>query len=350
MRQRVLERIRDDGPLGFDAYMELCLYDPEAGFFSSDAVRSGADGDFVTSPEVSPWFGRLIGRWAADQFPHGTSTLLEVGGGSGALLEALVAESGDAFGEIAAVEVSPSARRSVGERVPRTRLVADIRELPVDVPVVVVANELLDNLPVRLVERISSGWNELLVGETDGELGFVSAPADSELSAWCDRRLGAVRDGVVLSAQMEAERWLTMLLSHFSSARILIVDYADTTSHLEARPRKDIVRTFAGQRTGHDLFADPGATDITVEVNIDVVVSIVQELGSSIAVTDQRAFLAGLGADEANERLMADSHEHARAGDVMGQLVAASEATGLRALLDPSGLGGFTVWCISAQR
>ncbi|MGI9642899.1 MAG: SAM-dependent methyltransferase, partial [Acidimicrobiia bacterium] len=275
---------------------------------------------------------------------------LEVGGGSGALLEALVAESGDAFGEITAVEMSPGARRSIGERVPRTRLVADIRELPAEVPVVVVANELLDNLPARLVERTPSGWNELLVGETDGELGFVSAPADSDLSTWCDRRMGAVRDGAVLSAQIEVEHWLTKLLSHFSSARILIVDYADATSHLAARTRQDIVRTFASQRTGHDLFADPGATDITVEVNIDVVASIVQELGSSVAMTDQRAFLAGLGAHEVTERLMADSHEHARAGDVMGQLVAVSEATGLRALLDPSGLGGFTVWCISAQR
>ncbi|MGI9529816.1 MAG: SAM-dependent methyltransferase [Acidimicrobiia bacterium] len=348
MRQRVLEGIREDGPIGFDTYMALCLYDPDAGFFASDTVRAGTDGDFVTSPEVSPWFGRLIGRWAAEQFPQGTATLLEVGGGTGALLEALVVESGDAFGEIAAVELSPGARRSIGERVPRSRLFADVAELPADVPVVVVVNELLDNLPTRLVERTAGGWNELLVGESDGALGFVSAPADSELSAWCDRRLGSVHNGAVLAAQIEVEQWLTKLLGHFSSARVLVIDYADSTSRLAERPRQDIVRTFARQRSGHDLFAEPGSTDITLEVNSDVVVSAIEDLGASVTVTDQRTFLTCLGADEAIESLVEVSHERARSGDVMGQLVAASEAKGLRALLDPSGLGGFAVISISS--
>lgn len=334
--------------MGFDTFMELCLYDPEGGFFTSDIVRSGTDGDFVTSPEVSLWFGRLIGRWAADQFPQGTSAFLEVGGGTGGLLEALVAESGDSFGEIAAVETSASARRAIGERVPRANIIADVDELSPDVPVVIVANELLDNLPTRLVERTAGGWNELLVGESEGALGFVSAPADSELSAWCDRRLGTVDDDAVLAAQIAVEQWLTMLLSHFSSARVLIIDYADSTSHLAARPREDIVRTFARQRSGHNLFANPGSTDITVEVNVDLVVSIVQDLGASVSVADQRSFLAGLGAEEAMASLVEVSHERARSGDVMGQLVAASEATGLRALLDPAGLGEFTVFSISS--
>lgn len=332
----------------FDRFMELCLYDPDGGFFAAGVVRSGMDADFVTSPEVSPWFGRLIGRWAADQYREGPSALLEIGGGTGALLEPLVDEVGDTFDEIAAVEVSGSARRSIKERVPVARIITDVGELPRETPTVVVVNELLDNLPSRLVERTATGWCEMRVGESSSVLEVESVPADPELSAWCDKRLGTVPEGAVLAAQIEIESWLSGLLDHFDSLRVLLIDYADSTSHLARRPREDIVRTFAGQRSGRDGLAEPGSTDITVEVNADVVVSVAEELGAGVSLTDQRTFLTRLGARDGVDRLVELSHELARTGDVMAQLVAKSEATGIRALIDRSGLGGFTVFSISS--
>ena len=75
----------------FDSFMEMSLYDPDDGFFAAGAVRPGEHADFVTSPEVSPWFGRLIGRWVREGWsedPDGlaAATLVEIGGGSGSLL------------------------------------------------------------------------------------------------------------------------------------------------------------------------------------------------------------------------------------------------------------------------
>jgi len=332
----------------FDAFMELCLYDPDGGFFSAGAVRPGTDADFVTSPEVSPWFGRLIGRWAAEQSRGGPATLLEIGGGSGSLLEPLVHEVGDAFEEIVAVEASGSARRAIADRVPIVRIVDAISDVPSEVRAVVVANEVLDNIPARLVERSSDGWSELRVGESAGGLALQTIDADAGLSAWCDTWLGVVPEGAVLTAQMGVETWLRVLLEHFAATRILIIDYAATTERLVHRRRSDIVRGFARQRTGHDVLASPGATDITVDVNADVVVAVAEALGATVSVTDQRSFLTELGAVDVLDGLAELSHERARAGDVMGQLVARSDATNLRAVCDPVGLGGFSVFRISS--
>ena len=93
MKDRILERIHRDGPMRFDTYMELSLYDAEDGFFSAGGLRPGVEGDFVTSPEVSPWFGRLLGSWASTALPDSDPLFIEVGAGSGSLVAAAVDSS-----------------------------------------------------------------------------------------------------------------------------------------------------------------------------------------------------------------------------------------------------------------
>lgn len=336
----------------FDLFMELSLYDPDSGFFSAGAVRPGSDADFVTSPEVSPWFGRLLGRWVTGQCQGldggARPILVEVGGGSGSLLQPLVEEAGRGVESVFAVELSESARRSIADRVPAASLVPSVADAPGDRCAVVVVNEMLDNLPARLVQRTENGWKELRVGEEDGALVLVSVEAGPDISSWSDRRLGVVPQGAILAVQIRVDQWMQDLLTHFHSAEVLIIDYAAETSELAERRRADVVRSFARQQAGHDFLLNPGSTDVTVDVNTDVVVAIAKELGATVSVTDQRSFLMELGAGQVLEDLIELGHERARKGDVMGQLVVKSEATGLRALLDSSGLGSFTVFRISS--
>lgn len=331
----------------FDEFMDRCLYDLEDGFFGSGDLRSNSDGDFVTSPEVSPWFGSLLGRWAVDQTLPGESVLIEVGSGSGSLLEPLLAVVGDTFSDVFAVEVSPAARRALKGRVPGVTVVTRIPDSASESHAVVIVNEVLDNLPVRLVERINSRWTELLVEAQDEMLGLVRVDADDELSLWCDRNLWGVAEGTLLTAQIRAEQWLRDLLTRFDSIALCLIDYAATTDELTSRPRSEVVRTFRRQQAGFDLLGQPGLTDLTVEVNVDVIRSVVIGTGASVNVTDQREFLEALGAPDVLRDLKERELARARSGDVMGQLTARSEATGLRAILDSSGLGGFSVFVVT---
>lgn len=338
LKNRILERIERHGPLSFEAYMEMCLYDPDDGYFAAGDVRPGTGADFVTSPEVSPWFGRLIGRWAEPLLTD-ESVLVEVGAGSGSLLVPLLDEM-QAVPLVYAVERSAAARETLAEAVPTASILRDIDDLVLAPHAVVIMNEVLDNVPCRLVERLEDGsWVEQRVSERDGSLTMGPHPIGSALREWCDRYLGE-GEPALLTAQTAAMSLLDRLMREYDSVSFCIADYGASTEELSTRPREDVVRTFRGQRTGFSFLEAPGTTDITVEVNTDVVLASLPDGADTRA---QRDFLLGFGADEAIAGLKDLSHQMARDGDVMGQLQARSDATGLRALLDADGLGGFPV-------
>ena len=146
LKDRILERIRTNGPISFEAYMEACLYDPEHGFFSAGDLRPGTGGDFITSPEVSPWFGRLIGRWAKPLI-RDDSIVVEIGAGRGSLLAPMIDEAGVDTRRVYAVERSAASRDALGVLLPDGNVVDHIEALPAAGHAIVVLNEVLDNVP-----------------------------------------------------------------------------------------------------------------------------------------------------------------------------------------------------------
>ncbi len=347
MKPRLIDLIGRNGAIPFDKFMEMCLYDPEAGFFASGAVRPGEHGDFVTSPEVSPWFGRFLGRWAIGTAPSDGAILVEIGSGSGSLLEPLVDEAGERFSEVFAVEVSEAARVAITERVPSATVVPSVGDLPHDRQAVVIANEVLDNMPSRLVERTADGWVEIKVGESEGALSFVSEQADQSLSRWCDARLGWVPPGHLLVAQQRFLPWMEELTATLASFSACVVDYSGSTRELGERDREATVRSYRSQRSGLDYLSHPGETDITLDVNADVLAAASHEAGIEMRTVDQRTFLSDHGAVDALSDLSDAQIEYASGGDVMAQLASRSESVGVSALLDSKGLGGFSVFLMS---
>jgi SAM-dependent MidA family methyltransferase len=319
--------------------METCLYDPIDGFFTAGRLRPGERGDFVTSPEVSPLFGSLIGAWAGSVARDGWA-LIEVGSGSGNLLSAMheAVPSLDPW----AVERSDAARAATSALVPDAVVVDSVADV-LATHAVVVMNEVLDNAPAALVRRRGERYLEVAVGVEGEALVLTEVEARSAVVSWAERFLQDLAEGRLASVQIGAWQLLTDILERFDGVALCVIDYGGGSAMLTAQPEEHVVRTYRHQRTGFDFLAEPGDTDITVDVNVDAVVELGTVFGAKVAAMTQREFLLQVGARTLLDTLTDTEHEAARSGDVMTQLKTRSESVGLRALLDPAGFGTFKV-------
>ena len=152
---RIVSMIRAGGPMPFERFMEVSLYEPE-GFFGGETLRSEKGGDFLTSPEVSPLLGETLAAYVAHERERIGGPFqvvdvdVDVGAGSGSLLRPLL----DAVHvDVSAVEASPAARQALRQFLPDNHVLTD---LPESIRGVIVANELIDNLPMALALRLSS--------------------------------------------------------------------------------------------------------------------------------------------------------------------------------------------------
>jgi SAM-dependent MidA family methyltransferase len=195
---------------------------------------------------------------------------------------------------------------------------------------VVLANELLDNLPVRLLERADDGWLEVWVAAEGSRLVEVLLPA-GDVAFAADAEVGAR-----IAWQRHAVRWVSDALE--VAERVVVIDYATTTDAMARRPWREWLRTYRGHAGGGDPLSDLGLQDVTCEVAIDQL-AVVREPQT---VETQAAFLHALGLDE----LVIEGRAAWEAGAATGGLEAIrgrSRVGEAEALTDASGLGGFTV-------
>jgi len=343
MRARIIARIESAGPMPFDEYMEMCLYDPDDGFFAAGPVRSGKKGDFVTSPEISWAFGVPVGEWVDANVPSTNAVLVEVGAGSGSL-----------FGEVAdlwfagdhgvfAIERSAAARRLLAKRYPDAAVVESLDEIPSGNGAVIVANEVLDNMPAALAKSTDDGWVEIAVGHEADELSLVEIPARDDVARWCDETFGDVHSGTTVSAQLAVAAWIDRVLDHFGTVTMCLIDYGGTSEELTAKHPSSIVRTYRSHQDSVDWLQHPGESDITVDVNITGVLKAIARAGRRARLMNQRDFCLGYGLGELIEDTAYREQLSASTGAIMDQLENRSERLDMEALIDPTGLGAFKV-------
>ncbi len=375
--------------------MAACLYDPEGGFFAAGPLRSTKDGDFLTSPEVSPWFGRMLARFVAAEQTRTAATpfaVVEAGAGSGSLLRSLIERlspsppripppegevtsaqpmtegvkpqaltsrdpesaqpmtegvkpvaSPEQRYEFDAVEASPAARASLADLLGSDRVHESLDDLPERFDGVIIANELLDNLPVALAIRSGGGWIERWVGATEDRFGFVTAEARADVVAWCEAYAGTVPEGGMVEVQLAAADWVRVALDRLDRGALVIIDYGGTAEELEPRRTQGTLRTYRSHHLGPDPLVEPGATDVTVDVNFTAVAAVAQEAGATVSLNRQDDFLEIFGLRDVVSDLRHQERDLARSGDAMQRLVVRSEATDAETLLHPRGLGDFRV-------
>jgi NADH dehydrogenase [ubiquinone] 1 alpha subcomplex assembly factor 7 len=207
LAEKIARRIRAEGPLTFAAYMAMALHDPVAGYYATrDPI--GADGDFTTAPEISQVFGELIGLWCAALWQEigrpDPVILAELGPGRGVLMSDFLraAASLPEFRRalrLYLVEASPVLRGEQEKRLGQAQPVWVTRaeDLPIG-PMLLVANEFLDALPIRQFVRGIRHWSERMVSlDPEDQLVFVDGPESPAATLFVPATLRHSRPGSV---------------------------------------------------------------------------------------------------------------------------------------------------------
>lgn len=333
-----------NGPISVSAFIDLALYSEPGGFYTDEGSAGRSGRDFITSPEVGPLFGQLIGRWLDRQWDAlgrpVAFNVVEVGAGPGTLARTIAAGQP----ECSRAMQYHAVERSAAQRGRHPGGIASYSELseldPAGGPSVLIANELFDNVAFDLLERTATGWAEVRIapGEDSG-WREVLAPASAETVASAERLVPEAKVGARVPDQRRAAALLGSMRSQLEPQASLIIDYAvATTAELASRPQEQWLRTYAHQQRGDHFLQRPGEQDITVDVCLD---QLLDGAPASIIAT-QADFLKDLGIDELVAEGDAIWAERAAIGD-LAAVKARSRRREAEALCESTGLGRFTV-------
>lgn len=304
----LLERIEREGPLTFAAFMEMCLYHPEHGYYTAHIAESRKR-DYFTSPDVGPLFGRLLGgqlRELWELLGHPARfDLVECGAGRGRLAGDILewaAEHAPTFLtalRVTLVETSGPLRQQAakdlqvyGEQV---RCVADLPQE--QIIGCVLSNELVDALPVHRVVQRAEGLREIYVAARDGALreaeGELSTPA---LSHYLERYGVLLGVDQLAEVNLRALTWLEQVARALDRGFVVTIDYGYPARELygAGHPRGTLL-AFSGHRAQEEWLARPGEQDLTAHVNFTALEKHGRELGLEIlGFTTQTQFLLAL--------------------------------------------------------
>lgn len=314
LRQIIGEEIRKQGPLTFARFMELCLYHPEFGYYTSGRGWQGRGGDYYTAPTVHPLFGKLLGRQIAQMWwvmGGGSFSLWEMGGGEGYLgkdiLDYLQREVPDLYGvlDYHMVEVSPAnLERQRRHLAPHKGKVSwhepqGLGELEVEG--CFLANELVDAFPVHRVVMQDGRLKEIYVdaGE-EGLREVLGDPSTPELTGYF-RRLGiTLVEGQRGEVNLAALRWIKGVAQGLEKGFVLTIDYGYLAEELYSPWRTEgTLLCYRGHRVSEDPYIDLGLQDMTAHVDFTSLIQWGERYGLSFTgLVPQYRFLLALGALE----------------------------------------------------
>lgn len=349
-------RIRREGPLTFAEFMAEALYHPTLGRYSRASPPMGPEGDYITSPEVDPAFGRLLSRCVAEMAERAGGdafTIVEMGPGRGSmcrdLLRGFAEEAGGLFERLryVLVEESGPLRREQRSRLEGAGLLDRVswlawRDLLKLGPITgcLLANEFLDALPIHLVELSEGRLREIYVElDEKGDLRETAGePSCEEIARYFDRLGVTLAEGQRAEVNLEAMRWIAEAGTLLKSGYAIIIDYGHEAKELFSE------RHFAGTLVGYrrhqlvvDPLAEPGGQDLTSHVDLTSLAREGLRAGfDAWTLTSQRLLLIAMGLAE---MIAGQAFDGAAPGADIDEGERLRRRFALHALMSPSGMG-----------
>jgi SAM-dependent MidA family methyltransferase len=339
LRKKIEQEIRERGPIPFSRYMEMCLYDPELGYYSRHAEQFGKSGDFYTSSDVHAVFGRLLARqfeemWRVLGSPENI-VVKEFGPGRGLFAQDALDWSEKKFPEFFRAlcyvldERSPALQQRVTGTLRRhvDSGKALLSSAEVSAPTIIFANEFFDALPVDVL----SSEGSLRVDARDGRFLETWAPASSEELEFLDRYSIHPEPGERIEVSLQSQALMNAAAADLQLGFAVVIDYGYAREEQLAGRHRGTLKAIRQHSVSANPYEAPGEQDITADVNFTALAAAAEKHGMRTQkLVTQSQFLLGIG--EANE--FADAFEDCRLPQERAKV-----ALQLKHLVTPAGMG-----------
>ncbi|VAW92426.1 SAM-dependent methyltransferase, MidA [hydrothermal vent metagenome] len=314
VKQCVVDKITAVGNLPFTDYMQTVLYEPGLGYYSAGSIKLGAEGDFITAPEISALFSQSLAQAiipALDVIDH--ACILEVGAGSGKMAADMLPHL-DSLNSLPSryyiLELSADLRlrqqQYIKEKVPALYdRVCWLDELPTQLNAVVIANELLDAMPVVRFKKEQQGISLEYVTVVDNKFHsqFIQDESDVLYQRASARVAQMESDGLVLELgyiseiNFNAEDWLSSVADRLEQGVIVLIDYGyPQHEYYHAERNEGTLNCFYRHRQHSNPFIYPGLQDLTAHINFTALADCAIKNKLNVkGYTSQSNFLLGAG-------------------------------------------------------
>ncbi len=347
LRERIADEIRREGPIPFSRYMELCLYEPELGYYSQAREQFGKAGDFYTSSDVHAVFGRLLARqfeemWRTLDSPERID-LIELGPGRGLFASDVLDWSAKQFPEFsralryALVEQSAHLREQLMGRLSE-HISAGLAQIFESIEsassqagedIVVFGNEFFDALPVEVVDHRGS----VRVGFEDGRFVERFVPPSAAENEFLDHYSIHPEEGERVEAPLTSLVVMDRIAGLFRGRRgfAVLIDYGYTRQEQLAGRHRDTIMAYRRHTASRSPYDAPGEQDITAHVNFTALRARGVERGlDALALVTQSQFLIGIG----EQTQFADAFQDCKLPQERAKV-----ALQLKHLIAPGGMG-----------
>ena len=311
--------------------MEECLYS-DFGFFNTTKVRSNKEGDFLTSPEVSDYFGYFISNFV--KVNNIDKNLLEIGAGTGSLGYQI-----DKFSnkKPLVVEKSKTAITSLEDM--QFTVYESVDSMSKEDIGSLYMNEVLDNVPCSIAVNKDGEWFEKIIRLKQDQLVYDLVPAREINLDWIsDFNIDAL-EGIEIEIQKNSTEYLIKLISKFNPEFLIIIDYGYEFHERKDKPYKSLIRTYKNHHLAGDTILQPASTDITYDVNFSSVKTTLNSLNYTVELLTQKEFIEQNGFENLYKKI----NNEFQVAEGIQKLKLKSDLVGLGAISNNRGLGGFMV-------